>query len=89
MRHGTSSALSAFRSSPLARRIEIDGARFGPLGRAGAVVSNVLLDPQAVRRVFPNAASAAASPAASAARPVAAAAPPSNLQSAAAGLPRP
>jgi len=27
MRHGTSSALSAFRSSPLARRIEIDGAR--------------------------------------------------------------
>ncbi len=33
--------------------IEVDGRRFGPLGRPGGVVSNVLLDAEAVRSVFP------------------------------------
>lgn len=40
--------------------LEIDGARFGPLGRPGAVVSNVLLDAESVRRVFPSAVTEAA-----------------------------
>ena len=42
--------------------LEIDGARFGPLGRPGGVVSNVLLDAEAVRRVFPAADAPAAAP---------------------------
>lgn len=33
--------------------LEVDGARYGPLGQPGAVVSNILLDAQSVRRVFP------------------------------------
>ncbi|MFN3614230.1 MAG: helix-turn-helix domain-containing protein [Rubrimonas sp.] len=33
--------------------LEVDGQRFGPLGGSGAVVSNVLLDADAIRRVFP------------------------------------
>ena len=32
--------------------LEVDGARYGPLGQPGAVVSNILLDAEAVRRVF-------------------------------------
>jgi cytoskeleton protein RodZ len=38
--------------------LEVDGQRFGPLGGSGAVVSNVLLDADAIRRVFPRVAGA-------------------------------
>jgi cytoskeletal protein RodZ len=41
--------------------IEVAGALFGPLGRAGAVVSQVSLDPDSVRAAFPAAPAGAAS----------------------------
>lgn len=40
--------------------VEVDGALYGPIGKPGGVVSNVLLDAEAVRRVFPTRDAAAA-----------------------------
>lgn len=40
--------------------IDIDGALFGPLGRPGAVVSQVALDPESVRSAYPPAPAEAA-----------------------------